>query len=55
MIGVVGNNVEHFSVLWATMQENVQRCWQQRGRITTRQNSKTFFMSLSLPLKGQLN
>jgi hypothetical protein len=35
LIGVVGNNVEHFSVLWATAQKNVRRCERQRGRIAT--------------------
>jgi hypothetical protein len=43
MIGVVGNNMEHFYALWATMQKNIRRCRQQRGRIATTQNSKTFF------------
>jgi hypothetical protein len=42
MIGVVGNNMEHFSALWATTRKNVQRCRQRRRRIATTQNSKTF-------------
>jgi hypothetical protein len=48
MIDVAGNNMEHFSALWATTQKNVQRCGQQRRRIATMQNSLTFFVSLSL-------
>jgi hypothetical protein len=39
MTGVVSINVEYFSVMWATVQKNVQHCGQQRGRIATTQNS----------------
>jgi hypothetical protein len=51
IIGVEGNNVGHFSELWAP-QKNLRYFWQQRGRIATTQNSATFFVSLSLLLKG---
>jgi hypothetical protein len=46
MIGVVGNNIEHFSALWATTQKNVQLCGQQRGRIATAPDSIKFFCEL---------
>jgi hypothetical protein len=33
MIGVVGNNVEHFTAMWATTRKNIRRCRQQRGTL----------------------
>jgi hypothetical protein len=35
MLGVVGNNAVHFSVLWATTLKNFRRCLQQRRTIAT--------------------
>ncbi len=33
--GIVGNNADQFSALWATILKNFRRCRQQRGIITT--------------------
>jgi hypothetical protein len=39
MVGVAGNNVEHFSALWTKMGKNHGH---QHERIATTQNSLTF-------------
>jgi hypothetical protein len=43
MVGIVGNNnVEHFSVLWATTQKNFCRYAQQRGELPHRRTVLIF-------------